>query len=330
MSLQSAITNLVNKVVQRVAILIGAHNTSITAHNDIRLLLDTKSNINHTHSDLASVNYVDTQLSNVGLNMNDYVLKTDYNAHTHKTLEITNTMSANSDLDSYKINGIYTCSSGNSTTIANRPFDGASNFILEVKKYDQNTLMQVLYMITADSSRSIYFRIFISNSWTTWKKVFDEYSIDSVLSSSSTKPVQNKIIKNALDQKANINSIPTKVSDLTNDTGFVSDISGKQDVIAIESRQLHITVMLYKWGQIAMIQFNGWDSTGYTGVRDDYVQTVFEIPSGFKPFRTVYIRDVATPQHIVIGNDGRVHIKIESSVISGTAFSGQASWIIGG
>ena len=170
MTLQSAITNLVNKVIQRVAILIGAHNTSITAHNDIRLLLNTKSNVDHTHANLASTNYVDTKLSSVGANMDDYVLKTDYNAHTHKTLEITNTISANSDLNSYKINGIYTCSSANSSTTANRPFDGTSNFILEVKKYDQNAIMQILYMITNDASRAIYFRIFINNAWATWKK----------------------------------------------------------------------------------------------------------------------------------------------------------------
>lgn len=333
MTLQSAITNLVNKVVYRVAILIGAHNTSITSHNDIRSLIDTKSNVNHTHANLASISYVDTQISNAGLNMNDYVLKTEYNAHSHKTLEITNTISANSDLNSYKTNGIYTCSNTNSSTVANRPFDGTSNFILEIKKYDQDTIMQVLYMITADSSRAIYFRIFISNNWTTWKKVFDEYSIDTTLSDSSTKPIQNKAVKAALDLKANTSSIPTKVSDLTNDSQFVStsDLNGKQDKITIQTQVLNSQITLYKWGSVATIHITDWNcQQAISNIRNSYVQINEKIPNGFKPFKTIYIRDVMKEQHIIIGNDGNIHVLIGGSVDSGANFNGQASWIIGG
>lgn len=72
--------------------------------------------------------------------------------------------------------------------------------------------------------------------------------VDSTISNSSTNPVQNKIIKSALDTKANINSlstvatsgsyndlsnkpsIPSKTSDLNNDSGFLTthqDITGK-------------------------------------------------------------------------------------------------------
>ena len=47
--------------------------------------------------------------------------------------------------------------------------------------------------------------------------------IDNELSGTSTNPVQNKVIKTALDNKANSNDIPTKVSDLTNDSGFTSN-----------------------------------------------------------------------------------------------------------
>ena len=42
-------------------------------------------------------------------------------------------------------------------------------------------------------------------------------TVDSSLSSSSTNPVQNKVIQGALDNKADSSSVPTKTSDLTND-----------------------------------------------------------------------------------------------------------------
>ena len=72
--------------------------------------------------------------------------------------------------------------------------------------------------------------------------------VDSTLSNSSTNPVENNVVKSALDTKANINSlstvatsgsyndlnnkptIPSKTSDLTNDSGFLTthqDISSK-------------------------------------------------------------------------------------------------------
>lgn len=45
-------------------------------------------------------------------------------------------------------------------------------------------------------------------------------TVDSALSSSSTNPVQNKVINAALANKANTSAIPTKTSQLTNDSGF--------------------------------------------------------------------------------------------------------------
>ena len=45
---------------------------------------------------------------------------------------------------------------------------------------------------------------------------------DSELSSSSTNAVQNKIVKQALDDKADKTAIPTKTSQLTNDSGFLT------------------------------------------------------------------------------------------------------------
>ena len=45
-------------------------------------------------------------------------------------------------------------------------------------------------------------------------------TVDSALSSTSTNPVQNKVINTALASKADASAIPTKTSQLTNDSGF--------------------------------------------------------------------------------------------------------------
>lgn len=47
-------------------------------------------------------------------------------------------------------------------------------------------------------------------------------TVDSALSSTSENPVQNKVINSALNAKANSSDIPTKTSDLTNDSGFIT------------------------------------------------------------------------------------------------------------
>ena len=50
----------------------------------------------------------------------------------------------------------------------------------------------------------------------------NQVTIDTALSGTSTNPVQNKVIKEALDAKADTDDIPTKTSDLTNDSGFLT------------------------------------------------------------------------------------------------------------
>lgn len=48
-------------------------------------------------------------------------------------------------------------------------------------------------------------------------------TVDSALSSTSENPVQNKVINSALGSKANSSDIPTKTSDLQNDSGYITD-----------------------------------------------------------------------------------------------------------
>lgn len=50
----------------------------------------------------------------------------------------------------------------------------------------------------------------------------NQVTIDTALSGISTNPVQNKVIKEALDAKADTDDIPTKTSELTNDSGFLT------------------------------------------------------------------------------------------------------------
>lgn len=50
-------------------------------------------------------------------------------------------------------------------------------------------------------------------------------TVDSALSTSSTNPVQNKVITNALNNKADSSAVPTKTSDLNNDSGFITSSS---------------------------------------------------------------------------------------------------------
>ena len=56
--------------------------------------------------------------------------------------------------------------------------------------------------------------------------------VDSALSSTSENPVQNKVINSALNNKANSSDIPTKVSDLTNDSGFISSYTETDPVFS--------------------------------------------------------------------------------------------------
>lgn len=49
-------------------------------------------------------------------------------------------------------------------------------------------------------------------------------TIDDELSNTSENPVQNKIITGALENKADASDIPTKTSDLTNDSGFLESL----------------------------------------------------------------------------------------------------------
>lgn len=49
-------------------------------------------------------------------------------------------------------------------------------------------------------------------------------TIDDELSTTSENPVQNKVVTTAINSKADVSSLPTKTSDLQNDSGFIDEI----------------------------------------------------------------------------------------------------------
>ena len=49
-------------------------------------------------------------------------------------------------------------------------------------------------------------------------------TVDDSLSTTSENPVQNKVITNTLDTKADASAVPTNTSDLNNDSGFLTEV----------------------------------------------------------------------------------------------------------
>lgn len=138
--------------------------------------------------------------------------------------------------------------------------------------------------------------------------------VDSSLSSSSTNPVQNKIVTNALNGKAN-SSHSHSISNITNlqstldsksETGHTHDdryytetemntkLNGKANSshthtasqisdLTISTHTLANGAKLYKYGKIVLAVFNNYQYSGKT----PYVWTdLFNIPSAYKPIST--------------------------------------------
>lgn len=60
-----------------------------------------------------------------------------------------------------------------------------------------------------------------------------DIEVDSSLSTTSENPVQNKVITTALNNKASKSEIPTKLSELTNDEGFITGIDSSDVTTAL-------------------------------------------------------------------------------------------------
>ena len=65
-------------------------------------------------------------------------------------------------------------------------------------------------------------------------------TVDTALSATSTNPVQNKVIYSTMQEKADSADVPTKTSDLTNDSGFitsapVSSVNGRTGAVVLDA-----------------------------------------------------------------------------------------------
>lgn len=138
--------------------------------------------------------------------------------------------------------------------------------------------------------------------------------VDSSLSSSSTNPVQNKVVTSALDGKAN-SSHSHSISNITNlqsaldsksETGHTHDdryytetemdskLNGKANSshthtasqisdLTVSTHTLANGAKLYKYGKIVLAVFNNYQ---YSGKTPNVWKDIFNIPSAYKPIST--------------------------------------------
>lgn len=177
--------------------------------------------------------------------------------------------------------------------------------------------------------------------------------VDSSLSSSSTNPVQNKVVTSALDGKAN-SSHSHSISNITNlqsaldsksETGHTHDdryytetemdskLNGKANSshthtasqisdLTVSTHTLANGAKLYKYGKIVLAVFNNYQ---YSGKTPNVWTDIFNIPSAYKPISTdnIYGHWSGSTGQIVAGSN---KISMYPSQSSGGVF-GHILWI---
>lgn len=152
----------------------------------------------------AELNYVDGVTSNIQTQLN---AKAATSAIPTKTSQLTN----DSGFKTTDNNTTYTISKSGST-ITLTGSDGKTSSVTDSDTnttYSAATTSAAGLMSAADKTK-------LDGIATGANKI----TVDTALSSTSTNPVQNKVINTALASKANTSAIPTKTSQLTNDSGF--------------------------------------------------------------------------------------------------------------
>lgn len=177
--------------------------------------------------------------------------------------------------------------------------------------------------------------------------------VDSSLSSSSNNPVQNKIVTNALNGKAN-SSHSHSISNITNlqstldsksETGHTHDdryytetemntkLNGKANSshthtasqisdLTVSTHTLANGAKLYKYGKIVLAVFNNYQ---YSGKTPNVWTDIFNIPSAYKPISTdnIYGHWSGSTGQIVAGSN---KISIFPPTSNGGVF-GHILWI---
>jgi hypothetical protein len=120
---------------------------------------------------------------------------------------------------------------------------------------------------TAAGAKILYGRVLTDlpeiASWGAKESSGGSLTVDGTLSGSSENPVQNKVVKAALDGKADIEDVPTRTSELTNDSGFLTQHQSlaayrtAADQNTIDSGKLSTTGNAYRAVSIPMGQLDG-------------------------------------------------------------------------
>ena len=128
--------------------------------------------------------------------------------HTHNSLSPV-ILGTNVDFNNYKTEGTYVISWDSVQSATNAPNKTGGR--LEVISV-QNGVKQIYHNYGAsESGLRIWWRNYYptTDTWFGWRQIIDTYNVDTALSSTSTNPVQNKVVKAQLDSlnstKANTN-----------------------------------------------------------------------------------------------------------------------------
>lgn len=177
--------------------------------------------------------------------------------------------------------------------------------------------------------------------------------VDSSLSSSSTNPVQNKIVTNTLNGKAN-SSHTHSISNITNLQSTLDEkahlvhnhnnlyyteaeidekLNGKADSshthtasqisdLTVSTHTLANGAKLYKYGKIVLAVFNNYQ---YSGKTPNVWTDIFNIPSAYKPISNdnIYGHWSGSTGQIVAGSN---KIEMYPPTASGSVF-GHILWI---
>lgn len=140
--------------------------------------------------------------------------------HVHSRL-VPTSIPANADLNDYTTQGSFYCSPNIvSMTVKNTPYE--QSFHLEVYKTVDGGVCQVAYSFHQDNVHT-WKRNGYNGNWSQWYEIIDTRKVDSSLSTSSTNPVQNKVINTALNGKASSSHTHTSWGGVQADAISTSD-----------------------------------------------------------------------------------------------------------
>ena len=185
-------------------------------------------------------------------------------SHVHSRL-VPTSIPENANLNDYTTQGSFYCSPNTvSQTVTNTPYE--QSFHLEVYKTIDGGVCQVAYNYHS-SYIDMWRRNGYGGNWTNWYKIIDSSKIDSSLSSTSTYPVQNKVVNTALNGKANSNHTHnnyTATTTVTCNYGTVKKFKKNGWAFVVYENMNISTLSNEVWTEIADIGWSNQAGNSYT------------------------------------------------------------------